>query len=447
RAPLTLFTHKVGDAIGDYTCGDMTRPCERGFDKHVIETGRGSSLERIWPLGDLFGVLPHEVVLAEDEQRAVDGEAVLPDRYWVVQGHGPGALGHGLFVDPVRSRRASLPSGATSTDAAAPGTTLRVPVAMSVPVPVRVRMRAAAPGAAVAGRHLVREARHSEQCTRGGQAKMKKKKKEEKEEEKKKKKEAPPRHHNHITFPHGVPVVIFALALLTRCPSSRENEEEEEYKEVVDDEEVYEEVEDAEVVWRGLESEGPSRFLYGFGITAVRGHVEVRENFITEEEENALLQELEPGLKKKRYEFDHWDDAIHGYRETERLQWGSACAALLSRVRAVAFPEGSPLLGPVHVLDLDKAGYIKPHVDSVKFCGSTIAGLSLLSDSVMRLVREENSADWVDLLLSRRSLYIVRDEARFKFTHEILKDEESFFSGQRVPRLRRISVICRNLPV
>ncbi|KAG9263904.1 alpha-ketoglutarate-dependent dioxygenase alkB homolog 7, mitochondrial [Astyanax mexicanus] len=179
----------------------------------------------------------------------------------------------------------------------------------------------------------------------------------------------------------------------------------------------------------------------------VQGRVEVRQNFITEEEENALLQELEPGLKKKRYEFDHWDDAIHGYRETERAQWGSVCTGLLSRVRGVAFPEGSPLLGPVHVLDLDKAGYIKPHVDSVKFCGSTIAGLSLLSDSVMRLVLEDNSAEWVDLLLSRRSLYILRDEARFKFTHEILKDADSYFLGQRVPRQRRISVICRNLPV
>lgn len=36
--------------------------------------------------------------------------------------------------------------------------------------------------------------------------------------------------------------------------------------------------------------------------------VEVRTAFISEEEEQALLRELEPGLKKKRYEFDHWDD-------------------------------------------------------------------------------------------------------------------------------------------
>lgn len=37
-------------------------------------------------------------------------------------------------------------------------------------------------------------------------------------------------------------------------------------------------------------------------------HVEVRTSFITEEEEEAFLRELEPGLKKKRYESDHWDD-------------------------------------------------------------------------------------------------------------------------------------------
>ncbi|XP_060748299.1 alpha-ketoglutarate-dependent dioxygenase alkB homolog 7, mitochondrial isoform X2 [Tachysurus vachellii] len=182
-------------------------------------------------------------------------------------------------------------------------------------------------------------------------------------------------------------------------------------------------------------------------LSTVRPNVQVLQNFISEEEEADFLQELDPGLKRKRYEFDHWDDAIHGFRETERLQWGGTCGRVVERLQVAAFPEGSPLLGPVHVLDLDKAGFIKPHVDSVKFCGSTIAGLCLLSDSVMRLVSVENSADWVCLLLQRHSLYILRNEARFKFTHEILKDEESFFSGRRIPRQRRISVICRNLPL
>ncbi|KAJ8263845.1 hypothetical protein GJAV_G00141990 [Gymnothorax javanicus] len=179
----------------------------------------------------------------------------------------------------------------------------------------------------------------------------------------------------------------------------------------------------------------------------VRGQVEIREDFISDEEERILMRELEPGLKRKRYEFDHWDDAIHGYRETERVHWSAECECVLGRLRSVAFSEGSPLLGPIHVLDLDKTGYIKPHIDSVKFCGSTIAGLSLLSDSVMRLVREDDSAEWLDLLLPRRSLYILRNQARYNYTHEILKDEESFFLGKKVSRDRRISVICRNLPV
>ncbi|XP_071758636.1 alpha-ketoglutarate-dependent dioxygenase alkB homolog 7, mitochondrial [Centroberyx gerrardi] len=181
-------------------------------------------------------------------------------------------------------------------------------------------------------------------------------------------------------------------------------------------------------------------------VKRLSSQVEVRTEFISEEEEGALMRELEPGLRKKRYEFDHWDDAIHGYRETERVTWGAACEGVLSRVRSVAFAEDSPLLGPVHILDLDKAGYIKPHIDSVKFCGSTIAGLSLLSDSIMRLVKEGATNEWLDLLLPRRSLYILRDQARYDFTHEILKDEESLFHGQKVPRQRRISVICRNLP-
>lgn len=187
---------------------------------------------------------------------------------------------------------------------------------------------------------------------------------------------------------------------------------------------------------------GSSREL----VQKLGSQVQVRTDFITEEEEQTLLRELDPGLKKKRYEFDHWDDAIHGFRETERLSWGKACEEIIQRVRSIVFAEGSPLLGPVHILDLDKNGFIKPHIDSVKFCGSTIAGINLLSDSVMRLVKENDTSEWLDLLLPRRSLYILRDQARYDFTHEILKEEQSVFKGHKVPRLRRISVICRNLP-
>ncbi|XP_069864384.1 alpha-ketoglutarate-dependent dioxygenase alkB homolog 7, mitochondrial [Dipodomys merriami] len=172
----------------------------------------------------------------------------------------------------------------------------------------------------------------------------------------------------------------------------------------------------------------------------------VRPGFLSKAEEETLSCELEPELRRHRYEYDHWDAAIHGFRETEKSRWSEASRNILQRVQSAAFGPGQTLLSPVHVLDLEPRGYIKPHVDSVKFCGATIAGLSLLSPSVMRLVHTQEPEQWLELLLEPGSLYILRGAARYEFSHEILRDEESFFGERRIPRGRRISVICRSLP-
>lgn len=58
--------------------------------------------------------------------------------------------------------------------------------------------------------------------------------------------------------------------------------------------------------------------------------------------------------------------AIHGYRETERKVWSEKNKKIIQRVRDAAFPPGTPQLSYVHVLDLKKEGFIKPHVDAVK---------------------------------------------------------------------------------
>lgn len=64
----------------------------------------------------------------------------------------------------------------------------------------------------------------------------------------------------------------------------------------------------------------------------------------------------------------------------------------------------------------------------------------------MRLVLDLNKDLYADVLLPRRSLYVMKGTARFNYTHEILKNEESVFKGKKVPKDRRISVICRNEP-
>ncbi|KAM9102334.1 alpha-ketoglutarate-dependent dioxygenase alkB homolog 7, mitochondrial [Sarcophilus harrisii] len=212
------------------------------------------------------------------------------------------------------------------------------------------------------------------------------------------------------------------------------------------------------MVWSGRLALGALRapglgtwpgWLRGSGPTVLRrlrGAAVVRPGFLSSAEEETLKRELEPELRRRRYEYDHWDAAIHGFRETEKSHWSEASQAILQRVRAAAFPPALAQLPMVHVLDLHQSGYIKPHVDSIKFCGGIIAGLSLLSPSVMRLVDTQDPQEWLELLLEPGSLYILRGPARYDFSHQILRDEESFFGEHRVPRGRRISVICRSLP-
>lgn len=202
-------------------------------------------------------------------------------------------------------------------------------------------------------------------------------------------------------------------------------------------------------------------------------HMIVIEDFVTELEEMALCGEVQKAMRRMRYQYDHWDDAIHGYREMEKGDWLPDNDHVLQRMRTKAFEAN--VLPHVHCLDLAADGIIKPHVDSSRYCGNTIAGVSLLTDCIMRLKRIDESKYkqgkegedtqpsvenqhldrdnfdgnesefkyFVDILLKRRSLYIMKDSARYKFTHEVLPTK-SLFKSNEVIKNRRISIICRN---
>lgn len=196
------------------------------------------------------------------------------------------------------------------------------------------------------------------------------------------------------------------------------------------------------------------------------------EDFVSEAEEEQLVAEAEKTMKRARmrYQYDHWDDAIHGYREIEKADWSPENEKIVQKIQQTAFVAN--VLPHVHILDLAADGIIKPHVDSSRYCGSTIAGLSLLSDCIMRLKRvdenqyvqgregdHENATNrpkpniqsdenkefdyFVDVLLKRRSLYIMKDSARYKFSHAVLATK-STFNDKEVIKDRRISIICRN---
>ncbi|VDM83898.1 unnamed protein product [Strongylus vulgaris] len=58
-------------------------------------------------------------------------------------------------------------------------------------------------------------------------------------------------------------------------------------------------------------------------------------NFVTEAEEAEMLREVEPHMKRLRYEKSHWDDAIHLFREREQRKWSPANEKIIQRIRIV----------------------------------------------------------------------------------------------------------------
>ena len=120
---------------------------------------------------------------------------------------------------------------------------------------------------------------------------------------------------------------------------------------------------------------------------------------------------------------------------------------------------------PCHAIDLHQDGELNAHVDSVRFSGNLVAGLSLLSDAIMRLKpstdstsidksdeKGENMAshtpmesnEYVDLLLPRRSLYVLSGMSRYGYSHELLPSGSLFQNITTIHRDRRLSVIFRD---
>lgn len=116
-------------------------------------------------------------------------------------------------------------------------------------------------------------------------------------------------------------------------------------------------------------------------------------DFITTEEEEAFVHFLQPKLQRRRYEADHFDAVIQKYKETElpadhipdnQLVLKAAMSRIFQFLRTTTNQPAMVILPP-HVIDLHEEGHIGPHVDSIKFSGGMISGLSLLSSRVMRL--------------------------------------------------------------
>ena len=169
--------------------------------------------------------------------------------------------------------------------------------------------------------------------------------------------------------------------------------------------------------------------------------IRIIDNFITAEEESILFEEVEKKLRRMKYESNHWDAVIHGYREIQKLVWSETAHPIIQRLGSMVTP---PLLPHTHVLDLSADGLITPHVDSVQHCGPSLAVLSLLSDAVMKLEHMQRDEQWFKVLIKRYSVYVLHGRLRYEYKHSILNGEAAVLNGRKVEKGRRLSIIIRS---
>ena len=90
---------------------------------------------------------------------------------------------------------------------------------------------------------------------------------------------------------------------------------------------------------------------------------------------------------------------------------------------------------------------ITPHIDNMKGFADGIATISLLESWEM-IFHAPRSKEKVPRLLERRSVAVMRDEARYRWKHEIRKRKSEpplDQGGKRRPRQRRISLTFRKV--
>lgn len=197
----------------------------------------------------------------------------------------------------------------------------------------------------------------------------------------------------------------------------------------------------------------------------------VYPGFLSEEEGHSLVKEVSKRLKRRRFEDGHWDSVISKYREIELAtpdevgsdstidspQYAQTIQRARDLLQSYVCPENPLTWLPCHAIDLSKNGSLDAHVDSVKFSGGIVAGISLLSDSIMRLRpakgewiddnSDESLSGHVDLYLPKLSLYCLHGMSRFHYSHELLPSDSVYqIHGKdiQVTRGRRLSIIFRD---
>ncbi|KAM0747211.1 hypothetical protein T439DRAFT_383360 [Meredithblackwellia eburnea MCA 4105] len=180
-----------------------------------------------------------------------------------------------------------------------------------------------------------------------------------------------------------------------------------------------------------------------------------------------VLGEGFPPENAVEFQQGHFDGVIRGYRELLIREggWGKddyeneELGKVMERLYAL-LPPSTPLptststsakpIDPppnliAHLLHLSSTGFIKPHVDNKEAFGTTIVGISLGGDRVIRFQpvgEKAKEGETFDVVLEKGSVYIQQEPLRTEYTHEI--PAVATVHGRQVGGTQRVSLMLRD---
>lgn len=172
-------------------------------------------------------------------------------------------------------------------------------------------------------------------------------------------------------------------------------------------------------------------------------------SYITEEEHESLLcavnaeswlGDLKRRVQHYGYKYDYRARLIdYTMKIGELPEWALPFAKRLHKNKYM------PEIPDQLIVNEYKQGQgIASHIDCEPCFGDTIISLSLGSACVMTFINKKTK-EKIEVFLEPRSLVVLKDEARYEWTHGITGRKSDVYMGQKYERGTRVSLTFRNV--
>lgn len=192
-------------------------------------------------------------------------------------------------------------------------------------------------------------------------------------------------------------------------------------------------------------SEKPETQILGLQLLTHYIPEEIEKNLINEIESQLWLNDLSRKVQHYGYKYDYKAKSVSDLIRLDQIpDWLDIISSKLKQENH--FKEKP---NQIIINEYIPGQGISNHIDCEPCFGNVIASLSLASDIVMNFTNVNDTAfqtgHIVPILLPRRSLLIIKGNARYNWQHGIKKVKWDTFNNLKLQRNRRISITFRNV--